>query len=101
VREAIEIAAFGCADLAILTFIITPFVMLYARTCAAFNLASDRPFRWSVVLSRYNAVWYPDQLSPKGLRHRALYLRASLILRRSVVAFALCLIVAAMADVWR
>jgi hypothetical protein len=101
VREAIKIAAFGCGDLAILTFIITPFVLLYARTCATFNLARDRLLRWLVVLSRYNAVWYPDQLSPRGLRYRTLYVRASLTLRRSVVTFALCLIIAALTDIWR
>jgi hypothetical protein len=58
---------------------------------AAHNRLPAAPRRWLVVLKRYNAILYPDQLSAEGLVWRVRWVRFSWAFFGSVAAFIICL----------
>lgn len=88
-QATIKIVAFGCAGIVWVGAMVAMFVMAYASIRAGLNLADNRRPRWMVRLNRFNAVWYPDQLSPDGLRYYALHRRASRVFFGGIAAFLL------------
>src|SRR5713101_2750600 len=46
----------------------------FLRSCL--NRSSDGPRRWLVKMNRFNAILFPDELSPTGQQYRVRYLMA-------------------------
>jgi hypothetical protein len=65
----------------------------YAGLRAGVNLAEQRPSRWQVRLNRFQAVWYADQLSERGLSFRRLHLVAMKFLFGGMGVFLICCLI--------
>jgi hypothetical protein len=86
---AVGIVAFG-AWLGVLAGVL---LGAYAAFRASLNLAEQRPSRWQVRLNRFQAVWYADQLSERGLSFRRLHLIAMKLLFGGMGVFLICCLI--------
>lgn len=92
----IRTATLGCAIIAWFGIMVSLLIMGYAAFRAGFNLAEERPRRWLVDMNRFNAIWFSDQLSQKGMHYRALRIRAFRLFLGSALGFVIFGFLAAM-----
>ena len=81
---------FAGALIAWLTALISMFAILVCGFAAARNRLTSAPRHWIVALNKYNAIWFPDQLSAKGLAYRARWICFSWAFFGSAAAFIIC-----------
>lgn len=83
IRRVLLLAAL----IAWLTMVASMFAIFVCGFAAAGNRLPSAPRRWLVALNKYTAIWFPDQLSTKGLAYRGRWIRFSWAFFGSAAAF--------------
>jgi hypothetical protein len=81
---------FLAALIAWLTMVASMFAIFVCGFAAARNRLPSAPRHWIVALNKFNAIWFPDQLSTKGLAYRGRWIRFSWAFFGSAAAFIIC-----------
>jgi hypothetical protein len=78
---------FSAAALSWLSFIASMFTASYFGVRASLNRNPGKSHRWLVRINRFNAVYFPDELSPIGLEFRAKGQTAAKVMAVSALTF--------------
>jgi hypothetical protein len=82
---------------AMLGGMVCAFIGSYYGIRAAGHRSPDAPRRWMVVLNRWNAAWFADQLDEIGLAYRRRMLKFQRVAIASFIAMAALVTVLAFA----
>ena len=84
-RTALAICAFVSLSATFASIVAGTYFFFRTST----QIAAGSPRRWIVKVNRFNAVLFPDELSPVGRQYRSRYLKAVAAALCSMAVFAL------------